>query len=188
MAQQTTLQILPNASFLHPRHASMRPDEQAIWKFFYNGVQGVPLLDAFAGQLQGLAGLSDELLPANFGKANCLIAVQGYKAFRKMKNVQCVRGGLPQPIQRHRLVRCIAEVVHEFLGKAEPTSEHDGTFVLGSHGIGLENLYLIELQRHGKTLLPVLGYMVTRVDPEFMQPVFPMWFDSTFTIIDGGGF
>lgn len=58
----------------------MRPEEQASWRFFCNEVQGFPLLDAFAGQFQGLAGYDDELLPANFGKANCLVTVRGFAA------------------------------------------------------------------------------------------------------------
>ena len=55
----------------------MRPEERVSWRFFCNEVQGVPLLDAFAGQLQELVGHDDELLPANFGKANFLVTVSG---------------------------------------------------------------------------------------------------------------
>lgn len=64
MSERTNLHSLPSK---HDASGSLSE----------NGVKGISLLDAYNNQLQGLDGRSDDLLPANFGKANCLIAGRG---------------------------------------------------------------------------------------------------------------
>lgn len=43
--------------------------------------------------------------------------------------------------------------------KVETTDDHDGSVAFGPAGIQLRDLYLLELHRHGKTLVPILGYV-----------------------------
>ncbi|EKM53893.1 uncharacterized protein PHACADRAFT_257378 [Phanerochaete carnosa HHB-10118-sp] len=137
----------------------MRARDRDQWKLSCDGVEGIGLLDAYERRHHHLDGRDDELFPAHFIKVTISIALRGYKKYRRIKNVQRTRHGIALPVLRHRVVECVAEAVAVFLHQAETTSDHGGTFVFGPTSIQLRDLYLLELHRHGKTLVPVLGYV-----------------------------
>ncbi|EKM53895.1 uncharacterized protein PHACADRAFT_122523, partial [Phanerochaete carnosa HHB-10118-sp] len=167
MTLRAGLQVLRNKQYHHPRRAVMRPSERNHWTFSCNGVKGVSLSDAYEGRPQGLDEGDEELFPADFVKVSFLISVHGYVKYRRIKNVQRTRGGVPLPTSRRRVVECVAEAIVVFLKQAKTTSDHDGSFVFGPADIQLKDLYLLELYRFGKTLVPVLGYMPLDVGPPF---------------------
>lgn len=118
--------------------------------------------------------------------AHAGVQIHGYRVCRQVKNVQRVRKGAPVPIPRHRVVRCIADAMFAFLNqvstqalaaslcpylfvttcvKTQATDDHDWTFTFGPGGIEMEHLYLTELRRYGKTLVPVFGYVACDAGP-----------------------
>ncbi|EKM54437.1 uncharacterized protein PHACADRAFT_210237 [Phanerochaete carnosa HHB-10118-sp] len=153
------LRVLPNDPYFHPRRLVMSDRDWDQWEFSCGGFGGVGLLEAYERRLESLDQRDDQLFPADYVKVSFLIAVHGYKRFRHIKSVQRTRGGIALPTLRHRVVECVAEAVFAFLKQAETTSDHDGSVAFGSGGLQLQDLYLLELHRHGKTLIPVLGYV-----------------------------
>ncbi|EKM54700.1 uncharacterized protein PHACADRAFT_146900 [Phanerochaete carnosa HHB-10118-sp] len=166
MVARFNLRYLRNVSYHHPRLAILGPHDRDHWTLSCNNIEGVSLADIRAGRfrLQELTGYDDALFPASFSKVTVLILIHGFKVFRRVKNVQCVRHGVPVPVPRHKVVRCIAEVMLAFLDQVStmvlsgPTDDHDGSFMFGPGGVQIEHLYLLELHRYGKTLIPVFGY------------------------------
>ncbi|EKM54692.1 uncharacterized protein PHACADRAFT_258706 [Phanerochaete carnosa HHB-10118-sp] len=160
----------------------MGPHERDHLFFSCNDVEGVNLADAHAGRLEDLDRRDEELFPASFVKVTCLITIHGYRVYRQVKNIQRVRRGVPVPIPRHKVVRCIADAMFAFLNQAQAADDHDWTFTLGPGGIGMEHLYLTELRRHGKTLVPVFGYIAPDADPAVLQPEIDTWVNDPFVM------
>ncbi|GJE88474.1 hypothetical protein PsYK624_045570 [Phanerochaete sordida] len=160
MTARPQLQILPNAAYRHPRLDDMvAAGDCDSWSFSCGNVQGIRLSNACASSPSDIDGYADLLLPFNCTKVTCVIALRGYKPYRRVKNVQSVRGGVPQPVPRHRVVRCIAQVFRTFLEQAQTTEDYVKAPALVTADLKLEDFYLLELRRVGKTLIPVLGYI-----------------------------
>ncbi|EKM54697.1 uncharacterized protein PHACADRAFT_146899 [Phanerochaete carnosa HHB-10118-sp] len=164
MLLRLSLRRVRNRSYQHPRFSIMGPHEHDHLFFSSGGVQGINLANARTGQLENLDECDEDVFPATFAKVTVLITLHGYEVYRRVKNVQRVRGGVPLPVQRSKLVRCIAEAMQGFINQARPTSDHDGAFAFGLAGIQMEHLYLLEIHRYGKTLVPVLGYVPPGID------------------------
>ncbi|EKM54693.1 uncharacterized protein PHACADRAFT_210479 [Phanerochaete carnosa HHB-10118-sp] len=176
MIARFNLQRLPIGSYRHPRSSVMGRHERDHLFFSHHNVEGVNLADAHAGRLENLDGRDEGLFPATFAKLTCLITIRGYEAFRQVKNVQRVRGGVPVPVPRHKVVRCIAEVMLAFLHQASAQAAraadgHSGAFAFGPAGLQMEHLYLLELQRHGKTLVPIFGFVPPDVSPVVLPDI-----------------
>ncbi|GJE92786.1 hypothetical protein PsYK624_089430 [Phanerochaete sordida] len=86
--------------------------------------------------------------------------IDGYKPYHQQKSVLRVRKGIVLPTPKKRVVECVAEATVAFLRQAAPTDDHDGTFSFGPTGLRLRDLFLLDLERHGMTLIPVLGYIL----------------------------
>ncbi|EKM54698.1 uncharacterized protein PHACADRAFT_258711 [Phanerochaete carnosa HHB-10118-sp] len=160
----------------------MGPHKHDHWFFSCHGVPGMKLLDARIGRFEGLDGRDDELCPASYVKVTCVIAIRGHRIFRRVKNVQRVRGGVPTPVPRHKVVRCIADAMFAFLNQAQPTDDHDWTFTFGPGCIEMEHLYLFEVRRYNKTLIPVFGYRSPNAGPAVM-PEINAWINNPPAVV-----
>ncbi|EKM54696.1 uncharacterized protein PHACADRAFT_197128 [Phanerochaete carnosa HHB-10118-sp] len=160
MATPSNIHPLPNSSYQHPQHANTGPHKRDHWFFSRRGVWGVNLSDACSGRLEDLDWQDDVLRPARFVKVTRVITIRGHRIFRRVKNMQCVRGGVPMPVPRHKVARCITDAMFAFLNQ-----DHDLIFALGPGVIEMQHLYSLEVRRYNNTLVPVFSYRPPSTGP-----------------------
>lgn len=141
---RTSLHVLPNRTYVHPRHSVMRPRDRQQWSFSSIHMLGFNLQDAYDGRFEELDGGEDELFPASFCKikihfmVSCGFAfadgcrpddwsppsqIAGYEPFHRQKSVRRVRRGMALSTSRMRVVECIAEAAVAFLRHSKPITD-----------------------------------------------------------------
>ncbi|GJE95320.1 hypothetical protein PsYK624_115040 [Phanerochaete sordida] len=160
------MQVLAATPYQHPRRSAMKASEEEHWTFSCRGTLGASLADAYDGVLQGLDRPDDALFPADFVKVSFLLQFLGYPPFRRAKSVQRVKRGAALPTLRSRVVECVAEAVALFIEQFAYVRPQGAGMVFGAGGVSLRDLYLLELHRYGRTLVPVIGFMPCADDSE----------------------